>query len=123
MTKPLNADRPSGRPAVQSLRAAGRRRHPPAPGSPPTSRTARRLLSNPGFRRHWKIDQFPPEIRQLIFDGYATGKSYRQIQEEVLARGYSISNLTLCQYWRYRWMLPRTEAQTLLPHNPGAKLP
>jgi len=105
-------------------------RRPPRPSDAPTSRTARRGAANPTFRRHWKVERFPPEIRDLIFDGYATGKSYRQIREEVLERGHHITEHALCNYWRHVWATEhnqlyraRTQAEILARQATGSGSP
>lgn len=76
----------------------------------PTGWRARKLkqaagekLSPTGHRRNWAVEKLPPEIRQIVFDGYVTGKSYRQIREEVAAAGHEISEGALARYWRECW--------------------
>lgn len=63
-----------------------------------------------GWQKHrvlFRVERFPEPVRALVDRGLAQGKSYRAIQQQVVAAGETITHHAIGRYWRYRWQ-PQT---------------
>lgn len=53
--------------------------------------------------RSFKIDRLPPEAQDVVFDGFASGSSFKEITRQLKGLGHSISEHAVGRYWRSVW--------------------